>query len=79
MTSVASEIYKKKQTEEPLEEVTDEDLKFRTWDIKQPGKKLYLVTNPLDNNENYNVFLGKPVGCTCGQKYCEHIKAVLNS
>ena len=69
----------KKKNEEILEEVTDEDLKFKTWDIKQTGKKLYSVTNPLDNNENYNVFLGKPVGCTCGQKNCEHIKAVLNS
>jgi hypothetical protein len=69
----------KKKNEEIIEEVTDEDLRFRTWDIKQTGKKLYSVTNPLDNNENYNVFLGKPVGCTCGQKNCEHIKAVLNS
>jgi hypothetical protein len=69
----------KNKNKEALEEVTDEDLRFRTWDIKQTGKKLYCVTNPLDKNENYNVFLGKPVGCTCGQKDCEHIKAVLTS
>ena len=61
------------------EEVTEEDLKFRTWDIEQIDEKLYRVTNPLDNNEHYSVYLGSPVGCTCGEKNCEHIKAVLNS
>lgn len=61
------------------EVVTDEDLKFRLWDIAQNGDKLYTVTNPLDTNEHYNVYLGEPIGCTCGQKNCEHIRAVLNS
>ncbi|MGH2612567.1 MAG: hypothetical protein ACRDFB_05905, partial [Rhabdochlamydiaceae bacterium] len=61
------------------EEVSDEDLKFRTWDIKQENDKLYSVTNPLDKKEHYNVFLGKPLGCTCGNKNCEHIQAVLKS
>lgn len=65
--------------EEEEEIVTDEDLHFRTWDIKQTADHLYLVTNPLDTQEHYNVFLSSPVGCTCGSKNCEHIKAVLSS
>ena len=70
------------RNDEPLEieeEITAEDLKFRDWEIKQEGDRLYIVTNPLNHEEHYNVFLGKPVGCTCGSKDCEHIKAVLNS
>ena len=61
------------------EEISDKDLSFRTWDIKQTAEKLYLVTNPLDEREQYSVFLGDPLGCTCGQKNCEHIRAVLNT
>ncbi len=71
------------QTEEPsseqIEEVSADDLKFRDWEIAQAGDKLYNVTNPLDLNERYSVFLGTPLGCTCGDKNCEHIRAVLNS
>ncbi len=65
----------------PEEEVliTEADLHFRDWEITQQADKLYTVTNPLDKNEHYSVFLGTPIGCTCGQKNCEHIKAVLNS
>ena len=61
------------------EEVTEADLQFRTWDIEQKGEKLFTVVNPLDLKEHYNVFLGDPIGCTCGQKNCEHIQAVLRS
>lgn len=63
-------------TEEP---VTEEDLHFRSWEILQTGEKLYIVTNPIDPKEKYNVYLGTPVGCTCGTPHCEHIKAVLFS
>jgi hypothetical protein len=65
--------------EEIEEEVTDDDLRFRDWDIKQKGDKLYIVSNPLDANEHYQVFLGNPVGCTCGEQNCEHVRTVLNS
>lgn len=65
--------------EEKEEEVTLEDLRFRNWDIKQMATQLYQVTNPLDENEQYQVFLGTPIGCTCGSKNCEHIRAVLSS
>ena len=61
------------------EEVTAEDLRFREWDIEHSGDHLFVVSNPLNQQEQYNVFLGKPVGCTCGQPNCEHIRAVLNS
>lgn len=62
-----------------LEEVSDEDLRFKDWEIQQTDQKLYRVTHPLDQNEYYDVFLGDPIGCTCGSKSCEHIKAVLSS
>lgn len=61
------------------EVVSDADLTFRTWDIKQENEKLYSVTNPLDDKERYNVFLGDPIGCSCGTNHCEHIQAVLKS
>ncbi len=64
-------------TEEEI--VSEEDLKFRTWDINQKGDKLFIVQNPLDSKEHYSVYLGEPIGCTCGQKHCEHVRAVLNS
>lgn len=59
--------------------VADEELTFRNWDIVKQGDQLYSVTNPLDPREHYNVYLGSPVGCTCGTTHCEHIKAVLYS
>jgi hypothetical protein len=65
------------EMEEPA--VSDEELKFRTWDISQIGDKLYCVSDPENSNRKYNVFLGKPIGCTCGDSSCEHIKAVLRS
>lgn len=66
-------------TTEEEEEILEEDLKFREWDITQLDEKLYSVANPLDPNEKYQVFLGDPVGCTCGKPNCEHIVAVLKS
>lgn len=64
---------------EEEEVVSEEDLRFRDWDVQQKGDQLYIVTNPLNREEHYDVFLGSPIGCTCGQENCEHIKAVLNS
>jgi hypothetical protein len=72
-------IEEKGQEKEKEEIVSDEDLKFRTWDISQAGDKLFTVTNPIDAKEHYSVYLGDPLGCTCGQNHCEHIRAVLNS
>jgi len=66
---------------EPIqdEEISDEDLRFKEWEITEISQNLYKVINPLDLNEEYQVFLGTPVGCTCGLDHCDHIKAVLKS
>lgn len=61
------------------EEVSDEELTFRDWSVEQIGEKLFRVTSPFDENEQYQVFLGSPVGCTCGEKDCEHIRIALSS
>lgn len=66
------------KTEELEEEVSEKDLKFKTWDIEQTGDKLFSVTNPLDVNEKYSVYIGDPIGCTCGEMRCKHIHAVLS-
>ncbi len=66
------------QTEEE-EEISEEELSFSEWDIKQVDDKLFEVTKKLEPNEHYRVFLGEPVGCTCGSQHCEHILAVLRS
>lgn len=76
---VARSLLGEEAPKEEGEEVTEADLSFRNWDIQQTGDKLYHVTNPLDSNEHYDVFLGTPLGCTCGSKNCEHLRAVLNS
>lgn len=64
-----------------VEELTvhDEELHFPDWNIQQIGEKLYTVINRLDEYEKYNVYLGEPIGCTCGKQGCEHILAVLKS
>jgi len=61
------------------EPISDSDLHFQEWDIKQIKDQLYTVTNKLDPHEQYTVFLGDPIGCTCGKTNCEHIIAVLRS
>jgi len=68
-----------KEQNEIEDEITDEDLRFREWDIKQTSDKIYIVTNPLNKEESYQVYLGIPLGCTCGNKNCAHIQAVLRS
>ena len=65
--------------DEAVEVISDDELSFRSWDIHQSADKLYIVSNPFDPKEQYNVYLGTPVGCTCGNPHCEHIKAVLSS
>jgi len=66
------------ETQEEIE-VTEEDLRFSEWEIQEMEDKLFEVTNKLDKNEKYRVFLGDPIGCTCGRPNCEHIIAVLKS
>jgi hypothetical protein len=64
---------------EEEEEVALEDLRFRDWEVEEMAEKLYVVKNPIEPNEYYNVYLGEPLGCTCGCKNCEHIRAVLST
>jgi hypothetical protein len=71
-----SPLPEKQSIDEPVE---DAELKFREWDIQEIESQLYEVSNPFDAVERYQVFLGNPLGCTCGHKNCAHIKAVLNS
>ena len=59
--------------------VNDDELNFQQWEIFQTGDKMFNVTNRLDTQEKYSVYLGYPVGCTCGKSSCEHIVAVLKS
>lgn len=61
------------------EEVTDEDLHFSEWAIEQTDDNLFTVTRKLEPDEEYHVYIGSPVGCTCGKADCEHIVAVLKS
>lgn len=48
--------------------------------IQQNGEKLFTV---IDNEDasltEHKVFLGSPIGCTCGKEGCEHVIAVLKS
>lgn len=59
------------------EEVYEEDIAFQQWLIKKTGDNLYDVINKLNPNEVYQVYLGNPVGCTCGESGCEHLLTVL--
>lgn len=68
-----------KELTETDEEVSEQELQFQQWEIKQADDKLFHVTNRLDSKEQYNVYLGHPIGCTCGKQSCEHIVAVLKS
>lgn len=61
------------------EPISEEELQFQQWEINQSGEKLFTVVNKLDTRERYSVYLGHPVGCTCGKGGCEHILAVLKS
>lgn len=61
------------------EPVSDADLSFKEWDITKIADKLYDVVKPFDPAQHFRVYLGKPIGCTCGKNDCEHVIAVLNS
>lgn len=61
------------------EAISEQELAFSEWNIIETEDKLYTVSNKLDPTEEYHVFLGNPIGCTCGNNRCEHILAVLKS
>ena len=67
------------------EPVNDDEISFRhsaaelteEWKVSKESEQLYRVTSVQDSDVAYQVFLGRPIGCTCGSNQCEHIKAVL--
>ena len=61
------------------EKITEDELRFEQWKVEEIRENMYSVTNKLDPKEQYTVYLGTPVGCTCGKPNCEHIIAVLRS
>ena len=67
------------QSEQREEAISAEELQFQQWEIKQEAENLFQVSNRLDPHEKYNVYLGDPIGCTCGSEGCEHVLAVLRS
>ncbi|WP_226988473.1 hypothetical protein [Candidatus Protochlamydia sp. R18] len=64
---------------EECEVIHEEELQFQEWTISEVGNQLFSVCSKLNEHEKYNVYLGSPVGCTCGNQGCEHILAVLKS
>lgn len=67
------------ETEIDVEDVPVEELQFQQWDIRPEEDNVYRVINRLDKLEEYRVFLGDPIGCTCGHEGCDHVIAVLKS
>jgi hypothetical protein len=65
--------------EEKHEIVSDDELHFREWNLTQIDPHRFVLQNPLNPTEQYQVHLGSPIGCTCGQKNCEHIHFVLRN
>lgn len=61
------------------EQISEKDLQFEQWEITQTGDKLFNVVNKIDRQEQYSVYLGHPIGCTCGKPRCEHVLVVLKS
>lgn len=59
--------------------VSDEDLRFRTWNIEERAHKMYAVWNPFKEDIIYYVSIETPIRCSCMAKNCEHIAAVLSS
>ncbi len=61
-----------------IQESKDPQKTLGPWQIQETGENQFLVIDTADQTE-FRVFLGNPVGCTCGKEGCEHIVAVLKS
>lgn len=64
---------------ETEEEVSDEDLNFRSWIIEPLENNTYKISHPDFRQEHHLVSLGSPIQCSCGSDRCEHILAILRS
>lgn len=78
VTKSADDMPEEKHTDSVEEIISDAELTFQEWEIHSIGNQTYCVINKIDKSE-YRVYLGDPVGCTCGNSGCEHIIAVLKS
>jgi hypothetical protein len=67
------------QDDDEDDEVTEKDLSFTSWIIRPLENNFYSVIHPDSPEKEYQVFLGTPIGCTCGSSQCEHIRAVLST
>lgn len=67
------------ETPNPTLQIPQEEPDNTLWIITQKGELMYEVAEKKDPQNKFNVFLGNPVGCTCGQEGCEHLIAVLKS
>ncbi len=76
---MGSEAHEQVSYEDEEDLITEEDLTFTSWIIRPLKQNLYLVVHPDHLEDQYQVFLGSPIGCTCGSNQCDHIKAVLSS
>lgn len=67
------------QTSYIEDEITDEELTFREWIIQDDQNNSFTVIDPNDQTKHFHVNLSTPITCTCGEKNCAHIQAVLRS
>jgi hypothetical protein len=49
------------------------------WMVEEIGTNLYKVTSRDEPSVIYQVYLGNPIGCSCGSNRCSHIIAVLKT
>jgi len=61
------------------DEVSEDELRFDEWKVEPLENKMFKVSRKLKPDEHYTVYLGSPVGCTCGEENCAHVIAVLRS
>lgn len=67
------------QLQPPADSVEGTEASQGIWLVEQCGEQLFQVTHRDEPTEVYKVFLGTPLGCTCGDDRCIHILAVLRS
>ena len=61
------------------QEEDEVELHFREWEVTDLGDERFILKNPKNPQEHYEVSLSAPVGCTCGKQNCEHIHFILRN
>ncbi len=49
------------------------------WMVEEVGPHMFTVSNRDEPGANYQVYLGNPIGCSCGSNRCQHIIAALKT